>query len=421
MSMAASRRDLVFAVAVGLLGTLALVQERVEPRRPSPSDQAAGAEFVVTSPRDRGPGTLREALFSAASATGRPRIVLRISEIRPETPLPPLVHPEGTVVTAVQGGAVIDASDLVAGEVLDVLSPLSTLRGFTIRNAPAAAIRVRVAGVQLEDLDLESSAIGVEVLGGSRGLVLRDSRFRDNGIGVRLEAGEARTEIFGNRFSGHLRAAVWAVGGERAPDPARTMVLRGNRFENDETSMVLADLGVEVEDNEVVGARNVGIYLSGRGVRVRGNRVRGGEGNGVVVAHAEGALVTANEIDHQAGAGILVTSCRGTTVRDNRIYESGFGLISVFGDAGDPNTYSGNAVLGHRADGFVVVGGSPVLRANRATGNGRAGLRIMDYVDRQGERRPAAPLVQDLRLEGNGDDQPVREDYREPQDQVETP
>lgn len=415
--MMLSRRDVALASAVALLGALAVVQGRLDSRRPLPTDQAASQDLVVTSPRDSGPGTLREAIFAAARAPGRPRIVLRVSEVRPETPLPPLVHPSGTIVTAAAGTAVIDASRLVAGEVFDVLSPLSTLTRLTIRNAPAAAIRVRVEGVQLEDLDLEGSAIGIEVLAGSRGLVVRDSRFRGNGIGVRLESADPRTEIFGNEFSNHLRAGIWGVGSaSRSLDPALAIVVRGNRFDDDETAVVLADLAVEVTENEIVGARQAGIYISGGGVRVRSNRVRDGRRNGVVVAHARGAVVGGNEIDHQAGAGILVSSCSGTTVHDNRAYDNGFGLISVFGDPAEPNTYSANLVMSHRADGFVIIGGSPVLRANRATGNGQAGLRIMDYFDRQGARRVAEPLLQDFRAEGNGDDEPVHEAYREPGD-----
>jgi nitrous oxidase accessory protein NosD len=412
--LAPSRRDIAFAAAVALLGAVALIQGRIEPRRPLPVDLAASAEFVVTSPRDSGPGSLREAIFAAARSPGRPRIVLRVSVVRPETPLPPLVHAAGTVVTSGSKRATIDASRLVSGEVFDVLSPLSTIRGLTIRSAPAAAIRVRAPGVELDDLEIESSAVGVEVLGSGAALVLRGCRLLDNGIGVRLEAADPRTEISGNRFSGHQRAAIWAVGVESlASDPAQAMVLRGNRFEDDETSVIVADLPVDVVENEIVGARQVGVYVGGRGGRVRSNRIRAGEGNGVVLARAHGALVDGNEIDHQGGAAVLVSSCTATTVRDNRVYDNGFGLISVFGDATDPNTYSGNVALGDRADGFVVIGGSPVLRSNRASRNGQAGLRILDYIDRQGGRREAEPLVEDLTLEGNGDDQPVRDTYRE--------
>src|SRR6185503_18304774 len=50
-----------------------------------------GAELLVTSAANNGPGSLREALFAAIRSDAPASIVLRANELSITTPLPPLV------------------------------------------------------------------------------------------------------------------------------------------------------------------------------------------------------------------------------------------------------------------------------------------------------------------------------------------
>ena len=70
--------------------------------------------------------------------------------------------------------------------------------------------------------------------------------------------------------------------------------------------------------------------------------------------------------------------------------------------------------MAQRYDGILVIGGSPMVRGNRVLGNQGAGLRIMDFISRDGRRSPAQPTFEDNTVTGNKVDQPQRGTYREP-------
>src|SRR5258708_12761156 len=87
--------DKRIAVALGLfllLGVLALVG-----RSHYSAPAASGADALsvnVTSPEDLGPGSLREALFIVAAATGKPNVLIKTRRIvlRPAPPPPTTAH-----------------------------------------------------------------------------------------------------------------------------------------------------------------------------------------------------------------------------------------------------------------------------------------------------------------------------------------
>jgi hypothetical protein len=111
---------------------------------------------------------------------------------------------------------------------------------------------------------------------------------------------------------------------------------------------------------------------------------------------------------------VLLRSSRGTLVRRNRVHANGYGIAVVFGVGAAPPVVADNLLLNQREDALYVVGGSPVLEANRALGNRGAGLRVLDYVPRRGPTLAAEPLLRGNLLAGNGQDAPVRGVYREP-------
>ena len=105
MALSAAR-----CVAIGvfvLLGVVVGLGRWYESRsaRRSRAAVAKARSVHVTNGGDRGPGTLREALFIAAAATGsRPRSRSRCPKISSRPPLPPLVNPHGISVVAQAAG-----------------------------------------------------------------------------------------------------------------------------------------------------------------------------------------------------------------------------------------------------------------------------------------------------------------------------
>jgi hypothetical protein len=161
-----------------------------------------------------------------------------------------------------------------------------------------------------------------------------------------------------------------------------------------------------VEDNELVGAFEVAVYLIGRGAIVRGNRIRGAVKVGVYGARPIDALVAGNELDRNPVA-ILISGAEGTVVRGNRLHANVDGIAAVFDGAGGDNLLAGNLLVGQRHDALLVIGASPLVRGNRALFNQGAGLRLLDA-----EAAPAAPRLENNVLAGNGVEGPLREAFR---------
>ena len=84
--MAISRRSMVGIGVFVLLGVVVGVGHWYGTRAAMPQQSTEKAALVhVTNAGDRGPGTLREALFIAAAATGPTRISIEVSAINLET------------------------------------------------------------------------------------------------------------------------------------------------------------------------------------------------------------------------------------------------------------------------------------------------------------------------------------------------
>src|SRR5580658_151030 len=114
MTMAIKGRSiLAVAIFVMLAGMVALGSwyESRRVRRPAPSMEKA-VLVHVTNAGDRGPGTLREALFLVAGATGPATISIEVPTIKLETALPAFVNSHEVRLVGQASGAQIDAQAL---------------------------------------------------------------------------------------------------------------------------------------------------------------------------------------------------------------------------------------------------------------------------------------------------------------------
>lgn len=404
-------RHPVVAALVAWTGLVAVSERWLSERRPASPELRAAHRIVVTSAVDGGPGSLREAIYAADRAGERALVEVDVARIALRTPLPPLVNPDGVVIDAERSRCEIDAS-AVSGPVLDLAAPRSVVRGLRIRGAADQGILVRLRGARILSVGLADCGEGVHLVEGADDVQVLDSVFEANGTGVRLPPAPSGIVLSGNRFSRHEQAGVWAVAAAPPSGVAVPgLVLRDNRFDGDRIGIVLIHSPAEVERNELLGARESAIYLTGGGV-LRSNRIRGGASVGVFGDGTEGALLEDNEIDRNFAVGILLRAARTTTVRRNRISLNGYGIAIVSAGRGAPSVVADNLILSQQFDGLFVVGGSPVLQGNRVLGSGSAGLRLLDLVPLRGPRQVAEPLLQGNVLRNNRLGETVRGEYR---------
>jgi parallel beta-helix repeat protein len=400
-------------VVLGLLAAAAGLERWLTTLRPWAPEQRIGARFFVTSPNDAGPGSLREAIFAADRSIERAVIVMRSDHVTLKSPLPPLVNPKGVVIDAQEARSEIDARGVVGAPVLEVRSPNSLVEGLKIRKAAGMAVLVRARGVRLRDVEITDSAEGVTLAEGASDVVVEGSRFERNGTGITVPPDSPNVAIRSSHFAHHDQAAVWAVS-PQASGSSEGLVVSNNQFEDDRISVVLIHRAARIERNEFRRAREAAVYVMGDGAVVRGNRTREGAGLGIFADETQGVLIEQNELDHNAAVGIIVRSGGGTVVQRNRVYENGYGIAMVFGEKARPNLVADNLLFAQTQDAVFIVGGSPLVRDNRALQNRVAGLRILDFVPREGPRLAAEPLLQDNVLQNNSLDAPVRGEYRPP-------
>ncbi|MBV8341935.1 MAG: right-handed parallel beta-helix repeat-containing protein [Gammaproteobacteria bacterium] len=392
--MRTSVRIVVAVSVLVLLGGLAALGWWYQTRQQHGSGQAAGTLSVdVTSAADRGPGTLREALFIAAATNGKADVHLKVASIAPETPLPPLVNPHGVHLIAQPGGTQIDGHALSGAPVLDVAGANTSVDGLRISNCAGSAIVLRAAGFRLRGSTIEGCDVGVDVAENASDVLLEGNRFSGDRVGVRFAASTHNGAVMGNTFTNSRDAGVWAVRAE--PDARGTAVtVRENHFNDDRSGVVAANLAVLIEHNEFAADSEAAVHLLGAGAVVRGNHVSGGPGMGIIAENARESVIEDNEVEHLGAYGIMVRGSASVLVRANRVHNCGYGLAFVLGEAHRPSTAADNTIIAPQFNGIDVIGDSPILRGNKVLQARAWPLHVIDFEQPDGTRVPAHPALE---------------------------
>ena len=386
-------------VAVGiflLLAALASVGWLYQAQRAAPGQAADALAVNVTSSGDRGPGTLREALFIVAAAGGAANVSIKVKTIAVETSLPPLVNPHGVRIVAEPPGAEIDAHALAGGALFDVAGPNTSLEGLVLRNCAAAAVLVRAAHFRMQSSTIDSCDVGVDVAENASDVLLERNRFSNDRVGVRFAASSRNTVVAGNQFFKNRDAGLWAVRGESDTHGAPAIIVRENHFNGDRSGLVAGNIAVLVERNEFADSPEAAIHLVGAGAVVRGNHVSGGASMGIIAENAREAIIDGNEFEHLTAYGIMVRGSANTLVRANRIHNCGYGLAFVLGDSRSPSTAVDNTIIEPQFNGIDVIGDSPILRRNQVLRPRAFALHVTDFRQPGAKDVPAHPF-----LEGN--------------------
>src|SRR5258705_7907233 len=128
--MTTGHRLIAAVVVFAVLGGVVALSHWRDTGRALPSTVVEKTVQVhVTNAGDRGPGTLREALFVVATATGPTSISIEVPKINLETALPAFVNGHGIRLLGSASGVQIDAQALGAGPVLDIAAPNTSIDG----------------------------------------------------------------------------------------------------------------------------------------------------------------------------------------------------------------------------------------------------------------------------------------------------
>jgi len=383
-------------IAVGVLLVLGIVAGGgwwYQKGHSTPGQGPQEVTAIVSNGNDRGPGSLREALFVVASAKEPATISLQARRIALETALPPIVTARGLRIVAEQPGVEIDGKALMGTSVFDVASANTSIEGVVIRNCTGAAVLVRGDRFKLEASAIEACDVGVEVAENSAEVLIERNRFTGNRVGVRFAAATRNTSVVKNEFSADKDAGLWAV--RSAPDGGASAInVRDNRFSDDRIGMVVGNVSVLIERNEMINSREAAVHVVGSGATVRGNRITGGSAMGIVAENARSVIIEGNEIDGLAAYGVMVRGSGNTLVRGNRMHNCGYGMAFVLGATGEePSTAVENTILQAKFNGIDVIGDSPILRRNQVLRPRAKALHVEDFQPPSGPKVTSRPFL----------------------------
>jgi parallel beta-helix repeat protein len=391
--MAMRRRSIVAIGVFVVLAAVVALGHWYETQRVRPgvaTDKMATVH--VTNAGDRGPGTLREALFIVAGLPTPATISVEIATIKLETALPALVNGRGVKLVAQAAGAQIDAQALNSGPVFDVSGPNTSIEGITITRCPAAAILVRTVHFRLSAATIDSCDVGVEIAENASDTLLERNHFNKNRIGVRFAASGHNTAVASNEFHEDKDAGLWAV--RSAPDSHDDVIgIHDNKFTEDTAGIVAGNIPVLIERNDFINAHESDVHVVGAGAVIKGNRINGGASMGIVAENASGAVIDDNELEGLTAYGVMVRGSSNTLVRSNRLHNCGYGLAFVLGDARKVSTAVDNTIIEAKFNGIDVIGDSPILRRNQVLRAHAYALHVEDFQSPNGQKVQSQPFL----------------------------
>jgi len=394
--MPLSRRSAVSIVVFVLLGVFVGLGYWHQSRKVTPGQAANSPSIDVTSGDDRGPGSLREAIFKATAAPSEVTIALKVPKITLASTLPPLANAGGIRLVAAEHGTEIDGSNLPGGAVLDVSGANVSIEGVQIHNCKETGIVLRAERFKLQTTSIENCDVGIDVAENADQLLLERNHFAKNRVGLRFAASNKNAMVVKNEFAEHRDAGIWAVRSE--PDKRGGAIsIRDNRFNKERIGILSANVSLIMERNELLDSREAAMQLMGTGAVARGNRISRGSAMGIVVENGQAAVIEDNEFDGLEAYGVMLKSSADTVIRNNRIHNSGYGLAFVLGNQRSPSSAIDNTIIEPKFNGIDVIGDSPILRGNRVMRPRALPLKVTDYQpDGGGEKVRSAPF-----LEGN--------------------
>ena len=374
------------------------------------------ADLVVSSERDSGPQSLRDAILAADRSSSHAHILVTAKTIRIDSALPALINPRGVEIEASPGSGTIDAEHLAKGAVLQINSPGSTLKGLHITRARDSAIIVNAAGVQLESVTVTDSKVGLLLGSAARGGALRTSTFERDETALMTERGVRDVTILSCVFRDNTRAAIWSVGaaenskpGQSDPPEPLVSVIDG-LFERNASGVVVADQPVLIQKSRFIASRGSAVLILSGAARLEANEIRESGDTAISVAGGRHVHLSRNTLSDNPKTAIMVRDSE-VTLEGNTLTHNGFGIVSIISQPSLSSLLDGNLINRTTGDALTIIGTAPQLRRNQIIDNSGVALRALDLVEAHGVLK-AAPSLETNVLRGNGVDQPVHGVYK---------
>lgn len=406
------RKDLTTWLPILLLivlGTLAgignILQSGVD------SDDGFPTEIDVTSRSDRGPGSLRAALFAAMKAPHPVTIRIGVDVIDIDVPLPPIAA-DGTKIIGDANSPVLlrrAPGYTSADALLRIGADDVSIRHVAIDAADRPAIVVHGVRTHLDTISIHNASVAVEGFDADA-LTIVTSEFSDNDTGVRLGGSRATATIRGNEFRDSRHSGVWVALATENRDADSDIRIHDNRFSGGRDGIVAVNVRADVRGNRISAFAHAGISLIDARASVIGNQVLDSKGIGIHVSGLRNSAIDDNEVARNEQVGILIVDAYGLRVDNNQVYRNGYGIAAVGMHPIDASVQR-NTLASQSIDGLIAIGESPFIDGNHSIDNGQAGIRIMNLVRPGLPTIAAEPRLANNTLTGNGSDDVQFGDY----------
>lgn len=392
-----------------VLGTLAgignMLQSGIGP------DDDFPTAIDVTSRSDRGPGSLRAALFTAMKAPHPVTIRIGVDVIDIDVPLPPIAATRTTIIGAADGLPLLrrSAANTSKTELLQITADGVGIHHVAIDAGGTIAVAVRADRARLDTVSITNASVAIESFD-SRELTIQSSDFFANAIGIRLSGSRATATISDNEFRGGKQSAIWMALATENPDTDSDIRIHDNRFSGGRDAIVAVNVRADIRGNRVSQFSHAGISLLDARASVVGNQVIDSKGIGIHVSRLRNSAVVDNEVARNEQIGILIVDAHGLQVDRNQVYQNGYGIAAVGLHPIDASVRQ-NTLSSHAIDGLISIGESPFIDGNHSIENRQAGIRIMNLVRPGLPTIAAEPRLANNTLTGNGNDDVQYGDY----------
>jgi hypothetical protein len=362
-------------VAAGLLLVGGALTERSLSGNPQSPVRQPLADFVVTSARDAGPGTLRDAILAADRLTSRAHIQIAVERIAVDSALPALTNPHGVDLDVRPGSGTIDAQQQPNGVALQINSPASSVHGVHIVHARGTALVVNAAGVELASVGIADSNVGLLLAATARGCAVRSASFERN------------------------QTAVLATPG------VHDVTITGSTFTQNVSGVVLANQPTLIQKSHFVGNRDSAVLVLGGAARLEDTDISATGGTAISITSGHAVQLLHNTLTDNAATAIMVRDSE-VTIDHNALQHNGIGIVSIVTRAALEPVIRDNTITQTTGDALVVIGGATLLERNQVLQNHGVALRALDLVSGS-QRSKAAPRLDGNVFKGNVVDAPV--------------
>lgn len=396
---------LLLVVLGALAGTGNMLQSGMD------SDDGYPAEIAVTSRSDRGPGSLRAALFAAIKAPHSVVIRIAVDAIDIEVPLPPIAADRVTIVGDAENPVLLRRAhaNTADSELLQIISNDVSIRHIAIDAAGTPAIVVRGDRARLEAISIVNASVAVECFDCEK-LAVRASEFSAHDIGIRLGGRRTTATIIDNEFRDSRQSGIWMALTSETLDADFDLRVHDNRFSGGRDAIVAVNVRADVRGNRISRFSHAGIRLMDAHASVIGNQVLDNDGIGIHVSRLHRSAVVENEVARNEQIGILIVDAHGLQVDRNQVYQNGYGIAAVGLNPIDASVRQ-NMLTGQAIDGLITIGESPYIDGNHSVENGHAGIRIMNLVRHGLTTISAQPQLGNNTISGNGNNDVQFGDY----------